>query len=123
MTAKQFTERIRRAVYESSVEGVIGLLQKPPGRRPSPTLVDLSQWFNQLPLDEKERVRATIHLAVRASVFGMLTVLDGVTSIRENGEPSGSLELRYNSEEQSVLLNDPAGELLHDLFASQVPPE
>lgn len=121
MTSEQFIERIRQAVYESSIEGVIGLLQRPPGRRPSLTLVALSQWFNQLPHDEKERIRATIQLAVRVAVFGLLTVLDGVRSIREVGEESGSLELRYNTERQSVLVNDPAEEPLHDLFAQQVP--
>jgi hypothetical protein len=123
MTSEEFTQRIRQAVYESSTEGVIRLLERPPGRRPSQTLVALSQWFNQLPQSEKEQVRATVKLAARAAVFGMLTVLDGVTSIREAGEDTGSLELRYTTEAASVLLNDPAGEYLHDLFAEQVPPE
>jgi hypothetical protein len=121
MTSDEFTKRIRQVVYDSSIEGVVGLLQKPPGRRPSQTLVALSQWFNQLPLDEKERIRATIQLAVRQAVFGMLTVLDGARSIAD-AEERGTLELRYNIEGQSVLLNDPAGEALHDLFAEQVPP-
>ena len=122
MTSETFVERIRQAVYESSVKGVIGLLQTPPGRRPSQTLVALSQWFNQLPLDEKQRIQATIRLAVRQAVFGMLAVLDGVRCI-DDAEERGTLELRYNAEGQSVLLNDPAGEFLHDLFVDQVPPE
>ena len=120
MTAEEFTRRIRQAVYDSSIEGVISLLQRPPGRRPSQTLVALSQWFNQLPVAEQEQIRATIQLAVRQAVFGMLTVLDGVRSISDAGE-RGTLELRYNSEGQSVLLNDPAGEPLHDYFVKQVP--
>jgi hypothetical protein len=52
----------------------------------------------------------------------MLTVLDGVTSIRRAEEEDGAFELRYQREGQSALLNDPNGEFLHDLFAQQVPP-
>ena len=115
MTSEKFIERIRQAVYEPSVKGVIGLLQSPPGRQPSQSLAALSQWFNQLPIDEKQQVQATIRLAVRQAVFDMLAVLDGVSSI-DDAEERGTLELRYNTERQSVLLNDPAGEFLHDLF-------
>jgi hypothetical protein len=121
MTSEEFIRRIRIAVYDSSVEGTFSLLEKPPCRRPAPALIALSQWFNQLPFDEKEHIEATIRLAVRNAIFGMLTVLDGVRSIREAGEEVGSLELRYNLDRQSDLLNDPTGEFLHDLFAEQVP--
>lgn len=121
MTGEEFTRRIRQAVYESSIEGVVGLLRSPSGRRPSQTLLALSQWFNQLPAAEQERIRATIQLAVRQAVIGMLTVLDGVRSISDAGE-RGKLELRYNTEEKSILLNDPAGKPLHDYFVEQVPP-
>lgn len=122
MTSEQFVERIHRAVYVSSIEGVISLLRNPPGRQPSQSLLALSDWFNQLSSAEKDRIRVTVELAVRAAVFGMFTVLDGVTSIREVGEESGSLELRYIVGSASVLLNDPAREYLHDLFAEIVPP-
>jgi hypothetical protein len=121
MTNEEFTQRIRQAVYEPSIEGVVGVLQQPPGRKPSGNLVALSQWFNQLPVDQRERVQAVIQLAVRQAVFGMLTVLDGVRSISDS-EERGTLELRYIAEGQSVLLNDPASVPMHDLFAEKVPP-
>jgi hypothetical protein len=56
------------------------------------------------------------------AVFGMLTVLDGVKAIREAGEETGTLELRYITQGRSILINDPTGEFLHDLFGEQVPP-
>jgi hypothetical protein len=122
MTSAEFIRRIQIAVYESSIDGTVSLLEKPPGRRPSPSLVALSQWYNNLPSSDKERVRASIQLAVRTAVFGILTVLDGVRSIREAGEEKGSLNLRYTAGTESVLLNSPDSELLHDIFASLVPP-
>ena len=122
MTSEEFVKRIQIAVYESAIRVSLSLLEKPPGRRPSQALVELSQWRNRLSPEDKEHVRATIELAVGNAVFGMLTVLDGEASIREAEEEVGSLELRFNTEGQSVLLNDPDGEPLHDIFGALVPP-
>ena len=121
MTSEQFIKRIRIAVHDPAIEGSVSWLEKPPGRRPSGVLVDLSHWYSRLLPEDRDRVRRTIELAVRKAVFGMLTVLDGDRSIREAGEPLGLLELRYKVDEQSVLLNDPAAAPLHDLFMEQVP--
>jgi len=122
MTTEEFIRRINVAVYDTSVNGTLSLLEKPPGRRPSETLVALSQWFNQLSPYDKERVNDAIQLSVWETVFGMLAVLDGVRSIREAGEEAGSFELRYNTQGQSYLLNKSTGEFLHDIFSAQVPP-
>lgn len=122
MMAEDFIKRVQMAVYDSTIQGALSLLEKPPGRRPSPGLVRLSQWFNRLSPEDREHVRGVIQMAAGDAVFGMLTVLDGERSIREAGEPLGVLELRYRAGEQSILLNDPAAPPLHDLFAEQVPP-
>lgn len=121
MTSEEFVKRVQIAVYESTIKGALSLLEKPPGRRPSPGLVELSQWFNELSAEDKEHVRAAIQLAAGNAVFGMLVVLDGERSIREADEPLGLLELRHNTEGQSVLLNDPEGEPLHDIFRALIP--
>jgi len=122
MTNEEFICRIRKAVYEPAVEGSIAILEQPPGRRPPPALVELSLWYKRLSPEDKQHLRATIQLAARKAVFGMLTVLDGERSICEAEEDRGSLELRFNTKRQSVLLNDPAGEPLHDIFGNLVPP-
>lgn len=122
MTSEEFVKRIQVAVYDSTINGTLVLLEKPPGRRPSPGLVKLSQWFNQLSPEDKDQVRRVIQMAAGDAVFGMLVVLDGERSIREANEPLGLLELRYKMGEESILLNDPAAAPLHDLFAEQVPP-
>jgi hypothetical protein len=122
MTIVDFIERLRVAVNDTSIEGTLSLLEKPPGRRPSPALVELSDWIAQLSPDDRERIQAIVTLAVRGTVFNLLAVLDGTLAICRNEEEPGHLELRHTIGEHSVLLNDPNGEPLHDVFAQQVPP-
>jgi hypothetical protein len=123
MTSEDFIKAIRIAVYESAIENTLSVLKEPPGRRTSPGDVALSEWYNRLPAHDKERVRATVRHAVRAAVFGVLAVLDGVRSIWNSPEEMGSFELRYVLGGKSVLLTDPDAELLHDLFVGEVPQE
>lgn len=121
MTSAEFVRRIQIAVYAPTIEDTLSLLTRPPGRKPAEVLVELSKWFNQLSASDREQVRQTIQLAAHGAVFGMLCVLDGVRSIRDSDE-TGSLSLRYESETGSIPLNGPTGEMLHDLFISEVPP-
>jgi hypothetical protein len=51
----------------------------------------------------------------------MLTVLDGLRAIEDEGE-KGTLELYFRKGGHSVLLNDSEDELLHDIFVGLVPP-
>lgn len=121
MTSYDFVKRIEIAVHDSAINGTVSLLQRVPGRKPSPNLVQLSQWFNGLRPDDQESVREVIKLAVGNAVFGMLVVLDGDRSISKPDDLLGTIELRYNTEGQSVLLNDPSGEPLHDIFSAEWP--
>lgn len=121
MTATNFVEQIKLVVYNATITGCLSLMQKPPGRRPSLKLQDLSQWFNQLSDTDKDKVQDVIKLAARQSVFGMFAVLDGVRQV-EDSEEKGALELRYSKNGQSQLINDPNAEPLHDIFNQIVPP-
>ena len=121
MIATEFVEKIKQVVYNSTVTGVLSLMQKVPGRKPSPQLVALSQWFNQLSESDKTKVQNVVELAARQSIFGFFAVLDGVRQV-EDTEAKGSVELRYLKDGQTQLLNDPNDEPLHDLFNQIVPP-
>ena len=121
MTSDDFVRLIRDTVYAVAVKDVETLLASPPGRRPPPSLIELSQWHEGLSGEDRQRVHMTTQLAARAAVFGFFAVLDGVTSIRDAGETGGLIELRYIENGESVLLNAPTGALLHDLFAAAVP--
>ena len=121
MTPQEFVESVTQVVFKSTVAGCLSLMQKPPGRRPSPQLQALSQWFNELSDSDRSRVQDAISLAARQSVFGLLAVLDGVRQVEES-ETKGTLELRYLKGGESQLLNDPGAEQLHDIFNQIVPP-
>ena len=121
MTAIEFIKSIKQVVYDYSVNSCVSLLQKTPGRKPSEKLVELSRYVNQLSEYDKEMMRSIIKLASSQAIFGLLAVIDGVRQI-EDSESKGSFELRFNKDGNSVIINDPNEEYLHDLFNQQVPP-
>ena len=121
MTAIEFIKRIKQVVYDSSVDSCLSLLQKPPGRKPSAKLVELSQYLNNLSEYDKEMILSIIKLASGQAIFGLLAVIDGVRQI-EDSETKGSFELRFINGGNSVLINDPNEEYLHDIFNQEVPP-
>jgi hypothetical protein len=121
MNSAEFVCRIKQAVYEATIEGLVSLLEQPPGRRPNEKLADFSRWFNALSPSDREKLLGVIQLAARMAVFEMLSVLDGTTAIREANEAPGVLELQYRDRDQRVLLNSPSEKPLHDVFAEQVP--
>lgn len=115
MNAEQFVDAIKTQVRDAATSGVISLIERPPGRRPSSNLVSLSQWFNKLHVVDKKRVREVAAMASDQATFGMLAVLDGVRII-ENEADNGRLELRHIKDSESTLLNDLKGPQLHDLL-------
>ena len=58
-------------------------------------------------------VRTAMEYAADGSLFGVLSLLDGVSSLK--GVP-GSLELFYCHENVRLRLNDEEGDFLHDHF-------
>ena len=121
MTPEEFITKIRQVVFEPAINGTMSLIEKPPGRRPSEDLVALSKWFLQLSDTDKKMLQSAIALAAHGATFGMLAVLDGVRQIDDTPQ-KGTLELSYIKDGQSVLLNDPNFEHLHDLFNQQGTP-
>jgi len=115
MNATEFVDAIQKAVRDAAAKGVMSLIESPPGRRPSAELTSLSQWFNSLAESDKQHVRKVATLASDHATFGFLAVLDGARVIEEPAD-RGVLELRYTKSGKTVLLNDPKGEVLHELL-------
>lgn len=115
MKTDDFVDAIRTEAQEAASSDVITLLENPPGRRPDPELVELSQWFNTLSDFDKQHVSKVASLTSREAVFGVLAILDGVRVV-EDGAERGRLELRYVKDSDSRLLNDPSGPFLHELL-------
>ncbi len=115
MNPKYFVEILRKVVQEQSVNDTIENLEEPPGKNPPSELKELSLFFNGLSEKQKETFKKVLHQTAEMTFFGMLCVLDGVRVI-ESGDDKGSLELWYRKGEDTMLLNDPDEEYLHDLI-------
>lgn len=115
MNAHTFIDAIKETVIEDSIKSIKSNLENPPGKKPDNKIVELSQWFNSANANDQSLILKLIRESVEMSIFGFLCVLDGVRAI-ENSEEKGVLKLFYEDGSQSVLLNDPNNDYLHDLL-------
>lgn len=117
MNKKQFIEITKSEVKEVSVSGIIQVLTKPSGRNPAKNLVELSDFYNRMNNDERQKIHEIISLAIDNSIFGFLCVIDGVRAI-EDTAPFGKLKLSYVNNDVEIVLNDD-DEYLHDIYKAQ----
>ncbi len=117
MTPDSFVSLIKESVELSAKDDVIENLKEPPGRKPDPELLKNSEWYLALNEEGKERVKSIVSDSVSETIFGLLSVLDGVRSISADGEVN-SIELYHVENGSKVLLNDEAKEYLHDIYNS-----
>lgn len=118
MNAEEFVAAVKLVVLDGAVRDVQSNLASPPGRRPAAGLMRASEWFLGLADEDRSMVMEVAGDAAHAAVFGLLAVLDGVRAIEGHG-PKGSLRLVYVSPDgEETVLNDEAGEELHDLLNS-----
>ncbi|MDH5392372.1 MAG: hypothetical protein OEY11_04200 [Gammaproteobacteria bacterium] len=115
MTPDNFVSLIKEAVEVGAKDDVIENLKEPPGRKPDPELLKNSEWYLSLDEKGKERVKSIISDSISETIFGFLSVLDGVRSISESGEEN-SLELHHKDKGKRTLLNDQSKEYLHDMY-------
>ncbi len=115
MNPEEFIKAIKTVVVDYSVNGVKSILTDPPGRKPSPGLVEMSVFFKNLNEKDKSMVMEIVRESVETSVFGFLCVLDGVRAI-EDSEIKGTLNLKFEKGNIQQLINDPEKEYLHSLF-------
>jgi hypothetical protein len=114
MEGQEFVNAIKLAVRDAAISGALSLLERPPGRQPSASLLENADWYASLSESERQKLLNIIQGAVDQAVFGFLCVIDGVRAI-EDGAEKGRLELRHINEKET-LLNPPEGAMLHDLY-------
>jgi len=122
MKAEEFIAAVKQVVHDSAVQSIRSTLESPPGHRPARRLTELSQWYHTLSPPDRERVSEVVQRAVYSSIFGFLSVLDGVRAI-EDAPDKGSFELAFTDGTERQLLNDPEQEFLHDIYQGLVYPE
>jgi hypothetical protein len=81
MHPDEFIEPVYLAVYKTTIDGVLRLLAKPPGREPYEDLADLAAWYNSLDDRGREKVAGIVRVTTDQAVFGMLASIDGVRSL------------------------------------------
>jgi hypothetical protein len=118
MDETSFIESLKLVLRAGTIKDVSKTIENPPGKRPNENLINLSRWFNSLNEEEKNLLRRVIELSVDSSIFGFLSILDGVRTI-ENSIEKGCFELYYKKGESKTLLNDESNDFLHDLYNSQ----
>jgi hypothetical protein len=115
MDAREFVSNLRLAVQQTAARSILSTLERPPGRKPEARLVQLSQWFNDLDVLDREMVAEAVALAAEQTTYNVLLVLDGSLAI-VSAQDQGQLELFYVDAEGRTRLNDPDGEELTALF-------
>jgi hypothetical protein len=122
MNSIDFIKIIKKTVYDTCIINCLKILEKPPGKKPKQDIVLLSNWFNNLADDEKNKVKSIIAMSAKDSIFGFLSVLDGVRQI-ENFDSKAKLELRFIDDQHVIIINSSEEDFLHDLFNQELESE
>lgn len=113
MTPERFVEAVVSNGRDAAVADCVANFERPPGRKPAPRLIELSQWFNHLAERDRELVISALREVADATLFGVFCVIDGVRAIEPAGEKSQFrlLAVRDGVEDQIA----PSETFLHDI--------
>src|SRR5690554_227018 len=111
-----FVKALEKHCRDAGVEGCLEDFESPPGRKPDPTLVHMSEWFKSLSPSDRDMVAKAMQEAADATLHGVLCVLDGVRPIESGSEKSRFQLIAQKGAEQSIIC--PGGEALHVLKQS-----
>lgn len=115
MNTEEFVNSIKHVVRDSTISGVISLIECPPGRSPKKNLLELSKYYQEKNDEEKKIIREIIQLSTDNAIFGFLCVLDGVREFDDVDK--GKLSLIYTSDNKKCELNE--NEDLHDYYNAE----
>jgi hypothetical protein len=116
---ESFVRAVFDGVYLAAIRDVRSILRKPPGRKPSPELVKLSQWYNSLGEDNQGCVDRVIADVADGAVFHFLAILDGVKPITDGNEETVEIAIRSDLREIRFLTPGDGNDL-HDIFRRMV---
>ena len=119
MNSEDFVSRIKEVIHDDVVSNLIHYLENPTGRKPHKSIIHLKEYLANLSENEKVMLQKVIAHATHSSIFGFLTVLDGVRVI-ENPSERGELKLYWEQGDEKVLLNNSEGQYLHDIYQAEV---
>ena len=118
MTAEEFVAAIKVVVHDAAADDVIGAVQTPTGRKPAPSVLQLSSWYNALFEPDKANVRAMVLRGVHAALFGVFAVIDGVSVIEDTEEKSDFRLVQARGGVETTI--NPPSVMLHDIYQAEV---
>ena len=86
LTTERLIDGMKLAVHRTAIDGVVRLLNRPPGQRPRAEMVELSRWYNSLDDHGRTQVQQLVRLTADNTVLDMLSVLDGSMAISNEGD-------------------------------------
>ena len=86
LTTERLIDGLKLVVHRTAIDGVVRLLNRPPGQRPRAEMVELSRWYNSLDDHGRTQVHELVRLTADSTVLDMLSVLDGSMAISNEGD-------------------------------------
>jgi hypothetical protein len=93
VTQERFVQLLATLARDAALKNVVEILASPPGRRPQPSVVEVSRWFNQLPAEGRSSLRRVMSTVAHTSLRAVLEVLDG--AMPSDAQQPGHFVLDY----------------------------
>jgi hypothetical protein len=116
MDQQQFVDALKAHAADAAAEDTLEQWKSPSGRFPSQVRLDQTAWFNGLSEQDRRMAQDLVCETARATLFGVLCILDGARRIDPSNE--AHLELARVNDGNSTLLasSDFAVAPLHELL-------
>jgi hypothetical protein len=92
VTGEDFVRIAKLQAVSGAADATVAALNKPPGRTPASSDVELSDWYRASSPESKVKIKSVIDEAVQQAVFSFLALLDGASALG-TGYDSGKLLL------------------------------
>jgi hypothetical protein len=102
MDQQQFVDALNAHAAVAGAKDTLSQWESPRGRLQSQDKRTQAAWFNGLSIEDRRMVEALVADATRATLFGVLCILDGSRSIEPPGQ--AHLELKRVEGDRAALL-------------------
>jgi hypothetical protein len=114
MTPEEFVVALKE-ITRTGASSTADYFSNPPVPKPPQHMGEFTELWRALEPAQRDVLRDLMTYVAEGALFELLNVLDGINSL---DNPDGSrLELRWIAPDgRTVLLNEPEGEFLYDIF-------
>jgi len=116
MDQQQFVDALKAHAADAAAEDTIGQWQSPSGRFPSQERLGRAAWLNSLSEQDRRMVQELATEAARATLFGVLCILDGSRRVEEGDGAHFELSRMENGRSTLLASSDFEAPPLHELL-------